>query len=144
MVGKKKGVNGYANPAANDEFFFDRLQRGLLLVNADGSVWHFHSRRRRFYTLKLIVNHEDRLFVRCRVHFIDSGKVIEKAISLPRLLWMSYHRKRIPAGHDIHHVDENRDNNDPRNLEPELPKNHRRNWTSFGGVATKEADNDAF
>lgn len=122
------------HPAINDAIYFDLLRRSLLVVNRDGSVWRFG--RRRFHVVKFSVNRQGYKLVRLR---FDGRR---RSITLHRLVWMAWNRKLVPDGCDVHHKDENNQNNDPNNLEPRFPTEHRANGTSFRGYNETLADFD--
>jgi len=114
----------FRNSAKNDVWFFELLKKNLLVLRKDGSFWRFHNTK--YIKLVTFCDKEGYWFLRTRFN----GE--RKAISLSRLIWMAHHNKVVPEGMDVHHMDENNQNNHPRNLQPEKPENHRRNGSSYG------------
>lgn len=111
-----------ACPAKNDQYFFDLLRRQLVLVSRSGIISHWSFGR--YKTLKPFQDKEGYWFVQIK------RNRERRAISVSRLVWMAYNRQPIPDGHDIHHKDEDNQNNDPLNLEPATSE-HRCNGTSY-------------
>lgn len=87
-----------------------RILSGWILVNLDTlEVKHWHRTKRRYYA-KVPQQHKSG-----RWRFAFGKKRI--SVYRNRLIWMFVHRRLIPDGMVVDHIDENNENDRPDNLQ---------------------------
>jgi len=100
-----------------DKQILDRLNKGLIEVNLETlAVKDFNNSTRSFY-IKTPDFHQKTN--RCFHHFHRrrDGKRIRRAICRNRLVWMAVHRRVVPDGFVVDHIDGNCCNDLPGNLQ---------------------------
>ncbi len=108
----------------NDKLFLELLEGKQLVVTEEGDITRWtHGRY-----VKALVTRDREGYLSVRVRWGGS----RFRCSLSRVVWMSKHRRLVPPGCDIHHINGNNQDNRAENLQALTPAEHRKNGSSFG------------
>ena len=110
-----------------DDQILALVKRGMLKWE-NGHIYKLHRRWGRFIQLKPRLNHWDRWTYQIQLR--HDGKSKARSIQANRLVYIVFY-KRIPEG-DVDHMDEDKHNNHPSNLQDLDPTVNRRKNTRVG------------
>ena len=93
-----------------DEEILDMIKKGIIVLYPTG-IYKFHTKKNHFYK---ILEQEHKVSGRIRLNIGIKSR--RRTIYRNKLIWMITHKKLVPDGYDVDHIDKVNTNDSPDNL----------------------------